>query len=310
MLQCRELALCAKTGTWKGDGIAPMLFGDHPEEVPLRRAVTFQATVALAFWCAANFVVADVFAASLEHVEFESASQPLIPGDHVQGLLARPDGAGPFPAIVGLHGCDGMHETTMPKLVVDLVASGYVTLLVDSFATRGIDHACTYNAAMAIVLRRMSDAYGALAFLAHQPFVDSRRVAVAGFSQGGWLTLLLADTRSSGSFVVPSDLRLGAAVAFYPPCSATGLRPGIPTLILIGAVDDWTPSEDCTRKVVSWGTEGAPIEQVVYPHTHHGFYNPRFQPGRALFGHWVEYNGDVADDASVRMRQFLNHHLN
>jgi dienelactone hydrolase len=243
------------------------LFGDYPEEIPLRRAVTFPAAVALAFWCVASFVVVDALAASLEHVEFESASQALIPGDHIQGLLAKPDGAGPFPSVVGLHGCDGMHETTKWKLADDLVASGYVTLLVDSFATRGIDHACTYSAATATVLRRMSDAYGALAFLAHRPFVDIRRVAVAGFSQGGWVTLLLADTRSSGSFVVPSKLRFRAAVAFYPPCSATGLRPGIPTLILIGAQDDWTPSEDCARKVVSWGIEGPPIEQVVPTHT-------------------------------------------
>jgi dienelactone hydrolase len=285
-------------------------FGDHPEEVPLRRAITFPAAVALAFWCAANFVVVDALAASLEHVEFESASQPLIPGDRIQGLLAKPDGAGPFPAVVGLHGCDGMHEAARPRLADALVASGYVTLLVDSFATRGIDHACTYSAAMAIVSRRISDAHGALAFLAHKSFVEIRRVAVAGFSQGAWITLLLADTRSFGSFTLPSEFRFGAAVAFYPPCSATGLRPQIPTFILIGAVDDWTPSEDCTRKVVSWGTEGAPIEQVVYPNTHHGFYNPRFQPGRALFGHWVEYDGNVADDASDRMRQFLDHHLN
>jgi dienelactone hydrolase len=261
-------------------------------------------------WCVASFAVADALAASLEQVEFESASQPFIPGDRIQGLLAKPDGAGPFPAVVGLHGCDGMHETTRPRLVDDLVASGYVILLVDSFAKRGIEQACSYSAAMAIVLRRISDAYGALAFLARQSFVDIRRVAAAGFSQGGGVTLLVADTRSFESFLVPSELRFRAAVAFYPPCSATGLRPGIPTLILIGAVDDWTPSEDCARKAVSWGTEGPPIEQVVYPGTHHGFYNPRFQPGKKLFGHWVEYNGDAADDASIRMRQFLNHHLN
>src|SRR6476620_10365599 len=111
-------------------------FDDHPEEVPLRRAITFPAAVALAFWCAANFVVVDALAASLEHVEFESASQPLIPGDRIQGLLAKPDGAGPFPAVVGLHGCDGMHEAARPRLADALVASGYVTLLVDSFATR------------------------------------------------------------------------------------------------------------------------------------------------------------------------------
>jgi len=161
-----------------------------------------------------------------------------------------------------------------------------------------------------IAWRRNSDPYGALVFLARQPFVDTGRVAAVGFSQGGWVALSVAEARSFDQFLLPSNLRFRAAVAFYPPCRIAGLLPGIPTLILIGAVDNWTPSEDCSRKVVSWGTEGAPIEQVVYPATHHGFYYPHLQPGRMLFGHWVEYNGDAAGNASVRMRQFLNHHLN
>ena len=51
-------------------------------------------------------------ATPLEPVEFESASQrrisaALIPGDRIQGDLAKPDGAGPYPAITGLHGCVG-----------------------------------------------------------------------------------------------------------------------------------------------------------------------------------------------------------
>jgi dienelactone hydrolase len=273
----------------------------------LQTIIPRPAVIGPVFWCIASLVALDASAASLERVEFGSTSQPLIPGDRIQGLLAKPDGAGPFPAVVGLHGCAGMQDTTKSKLADDLVASGYVTLLVDSFATRGIDHACTYNAALAVASRRISDAYGALAFLAHQPFVDIRRVAAVGFSQGGWVTLSVAETRS---FVVPSELRFRAAVTFYPLCSAAGSRPEIPTLILVGALDDWTPSEDCARKVVSWGTEGPPIELVVYPGTYHGFYNPHFQPRSTLFGHWVEYNGEAADDASVRIRQFLNHHLN
>jgi len=261
-------------------------------------------------WCIAGFAVVDALGASLERIEFEAASQPHIPGDRIQALLATPDGAGPHPAAVVLHGCSGMHEATKRKLADDLVSWGYVALLVDSFATRGIDHACTPSPGMGIALRRMSDAYGALAFLARQSFVDIRRVAAVGFSQGGWVTLLVAQPRSFEWFVVASDLRFRAAVAFYPLCKGAGLRPGIPTLILIGAVDEWTPSEDCSLKLVSWGAEGPPIEQVVYPGTHHGFYYPHLQPGTKLFGHRMEYNGDAAANASDRMRQFLNRHLN
>ena len=50
--------------------------------------------------------------------------------------MAKPDGAGPFPAVVGLHGCAGMHDTTKQKLADEFVGRGYVVLLVDSYATR------------------------------------------------------------------------------------------------------------------------------------------------------------------------------
>ena len=115
---------------------------------PLPRTFAFQAAVVLMLWCVVHALMADAWATPLERVEFESASQRLISGglirgDRIQGYLAKPEGAGPFPAVVGLHGCAGMHETTKQRLADALVAWGYVILLVDSFATRGIEHACT-----------------------------------------------------------------------------------------------------------------------------------------------------------------------
>ena len=278
------------------------------------RTVTFQAAVVLMLWGVLRALMADAWATPLERVEFESASQrlisgALIPGDRIQGYLAKPDGAGPFPAVIGLHGCAGMHDTTKQRLVDELVARGYVILLVDSFAARGIDQACT-SGGSANFFRRRQDAYGALVFLARQTFVDPHRVAAVGFSHGAWVTLSVAEPNSFELFVPPSDLRFRAAAAFYPLCKAAVARPGIPTLIFIGSVDDWTPAADCSNKIASWGNDGPPIELVVYPGAHHGFYYPHLQPGRTLFGHWLEYNGEAADNASHRLHQFLDRHLN
>ena len=89
-------------------------------------------------------------------VDFESASQRLIPGDRIQGYLAKPEGAGPFPAVIGLHGCAGMHHTTKRRLVDELVGWS-------SFATRGIEYACSGGGFFDRARRRPSDAYGALA---------------------------------------------------------------------------------------------------------------------------------------------------
>jgi len=201
-----------------------------------------------------------------------------------------------------------MHDTTKQKLTDELVAWGYVVLLVDSYATRGIDHACTSNA-FATFLARWPDAYGALAFLAGQGFVDSHRVAVVGFSAGGWLTLSVAEPNSFELFALPGNLRFRAAAAFNPPCKRAIARPAIPTIIFVGALDDWTPAADCSDKIAGWSNDGPPVELVVYPGAHHGFYYPQLQPGMKLFGHWLEYNGEAADNANHRLRRFLDRHL-
>ena len=276
--------------------------------------VAFRAAVVLMLWCSVPALMPDASAASLQRVEFEGASRRLlsgglIRGDRIQGYLARPDGAGPFPAVVGLHGCAGMHDTTRQRLADQLVGWGYVVLLVDSYATRGIEHACT-SAALAIFLERIPDAYGALVFLAGQTFVDPQRVAVVGFSAGSWVTLSVAETNSFEQFVPRGNLRFRAAAAFYPPCQQAAGRPGIPTLILIGALDDWTPAADCSSKIAGWGNDGPPVELVVYPGAHHGFYYSHLQPGTTAFEHWLEYNGEAADDATCRLHQFLDRHLN
>jgi len=270
----------------------------------------------MTLWCVTRALVVDALAGPLKLVEFEGASQQLISGglirgDRIQGYLAKPEGAGPFPAVIGLHGCAGMPDKTKRKLVDELVGWGYVVLLVDSFATRGIEHACTGGGGfLDIVGLRRSDAYGALAFLARQTFVDPHRVAAVGFSQGAWVSLLVAEANSFEVFVRASNLRFRAVVALYPLCKPVVGRLLIPTLILIGALDQWTPAADCSAKIDAWRTDGVPIEQVVYPGVHHGFYYQELQPGRTVFGYWVEYNAEAATDASRRMREFLNRHLN
>src|SRR5262245_18753616 len=271
----------------------------------------------------------NAFAASPRLVEFQGAAQPLgslqerlarergevpkdISGDQLQAFLAKPDGNGPFAAVVALHGCNGLREAAVQSASDRLVSWGYVALLVDSYTTRSIDHACTpetYAAEESNILKRTFDAYGALLFLAGQPFVDPRRVAVVGASQGGMVTLSVAEERTFELFVNPRNLVFRAAVALYPPCSLAGARPSIPTLILVGELDDWTPAKDCARTLARWGNVGPPVQLVTYPGAHHSFDAPSLQPGRMNFGHWHEYNVEATEDAHRRIQAFLADHL-
>src|SRR6516225_10222809 len=144
----------------------PGHYAKRSRETLLRRTITFLAAVVVTLWCVVYAPMADAWATPLERVEFEGATQRLVSGglivgDHIQGYLAKPEGAGPFPAVIGLHGCGGMSDATKRKLVDELVGFGYVVLLVDSFATRGVEHACTGGFPHIADVRR-SDAYGAL----------------------------------------------------------------------------------------------------------------------------------------------------
>jgi dienelactone hydrolase len=115
------------------------------------------------------------------------------------------------------------------------------------------------------------DAYGALLFSARQLFVNAHRVAMVGASQGGTVALSVAEDRRFALFINPDNLAFRGAVAFYPWCLAAGARPAIPTLILVGEIDDWPPAKDCVRTLAPLGSAGPPIELVTYPGA------PRFQ---------------------------------
>src|SRR4051794_39773676 len=172
--------------------------------------------------------------AAAESVQFESARyqvgplqrrlalerhEPIVPAapSVIDGFLTRPAGPGPFPAIVHLHGCGGLPDDVKHGAIhvgsERAAAWGYVVLLVDSFTTRGIDNTCSGEAAP-----RVADAYGALAYLARQPFVDASRIAVIGFSAGGVAALSIAEARDFELFENEGEHAFKAAVAFYPAC--------------------------------------------------------------------------------------------
>ena len=48
---------------------------------------------------------------------------------------------------------------------------------------------------------------------------------------------------------------------------------------------------------------------TVYPGAYHAFDVVQLQPGRQVFGYWIEYNAAAAKDAEVRVRAFLGTHL-
>jgi dienelactone hydrolase len=240
-------------------------------------------------------------------VEFES---PLANPISLQGYLRQPNSAGPSPAVVLLHSCNGNWGRLDERWGRRIASWGYVTLTVDSFGPRGIKTTCSSGAPVDMGF----DAYRALNFLVRQPFVDPARVVALGFSQGGWLALTSVER---GAIERTSQNKFRAAIAFYPRCLGFKGDMTVPTLILIGELDDWAPARECRNMVDGrddWGisrqkSDGTPVRLVVYPGAYHAFDAVSLQTPIQVLGHHLEFNKPAADQAIETLREFLHENI-
>lgn len=173
----------------------------------------------------------------------------------LQGLLYRPTAeSAARPAVVALHGCGGNTRANGQGLVARVpdwsdrfLAAGYVVLWPDSFGSRGLGSQCGVANRAITPARRAEDAFAAADWLAGQPGIDTARIALVGWSNGG--STVLHVVAGAKDRVVPP---FKTAIAFYPGCRplaeqtrATAWATTVPLTILMGGADDWTPPEPC-----------------------------------------------------------------
>ena len=295
-------------------------------------------------------ILALVIAAALSvPASAEELSLEVIPvggGPTLPATLIKPEGAGPFPAVVILHDCSGIgpRSSGAPRRwAEELVPQGYVVLLPDSFAPRGFPNGtCTGGpeTRTANGYARSADAYGALAALRKLPYIDGKRVGVMGGSHGGWTTLAsLVAPIQDGPLVAAKRNGFAAGLALYPRCDnrygtwnvtrAEGKRGPVtgyggvyrtvaPLLILTGELDDWTPAEPCRVMVETARKAGEKLEIKIYPGAHHSFDSntpvrfvaERGNPGSPTGkGATTGGNAEAWADAKLEVQAFFARHL-
>jgi len=217
--------------------------------------------------------------------------------------LYRPEGPGPAPFVVLLHGCGGLAREAMwtawvQPWVDHFLAHGVGTAVVDSFGPRGVDQVCNTRNVAAWAVRRADDAYSTRAWLVEQPGVDARRIAVMGMSNGG--RTVLAALRTTLKHPDP----FVAGVALYPGCQTdVDSHFYAPLLVLIGNADTVTPVRFCEQMKRAQPPAAPELRLVVYPRGPHTF-DMRL-PDRTVLGMKLGYDAQADADARRQVIEFL-----
>ena len=240
-----------------------------------------------------------------QHAERQGVKASPVAGDMIAGDIYKPDGVGPFPAIVVVHGGEGWPKNpdARRRSAERYTSQGYVWLEVDSYGPRGIVQACVPTAGNRSA-DRPGDAFGALDWLKTQPFVDGTRVALMGASQGGGVVLFVL---SKDGLAQPSAHRFAAGIAYYPVCAPNWAVVTAPVLVLVGALDDWSSASDCRAMGDMPHNGGSPETVMVFPDAYHAFdgESVRDHP-RDVFGHHLEYNEAATHTAHMAVDAFLS----
>lgn len=173
-------------------------------------------------------------------------------------------------AVILSHGSGGTSRHTF-DYADDLARRGYAAMVIDHFTPRRVIN--TAHEQVRVTEQMMvADVYAALDLLATHPKIAPDRIGVVGWSKGGIVAVLAAVERVARTMNGDGP-RLAFAAAFYPYCGFTfpGDRLASPLLMLLGELDDWTPSPPCLALADDLKSRGQPVETVVFPGARHGF---------------------------------------
>jgi dienelactone hydrolase len=197
--------------------------------------------------------------------------------------LYKPDGDGPFPVVIALHGCGGLagpSEPVQPRYrdwAEQLLKTGHAVLLPDSYGSRELGPQCRAHERRVLARReRVADIMASRQWLLQQPWAERDRISLLGWANGA-SAMLWAVRPQPPSRKVEPDFR--SAIAFYPDCrisSGLGWSARVPTLLLIGARDDISSPPACRQMVDGARGRSALARIVVYPGAAHDFDRANF----------------------------------
>ena len=216
--------------------------------------------------------------------------------------VTKPQGDGPWPAVLLFHGCVGPWKANMEGWAQWLASIGYVAVEVDSFTGRGLDSEVEDICGGTVFWgnERAGDVGVALGLVAGLAYVDGERLAAVGFGHGSWALL-------DGLALAEADTLRGlrGITAFYPRCgfpaaSRDGWPARIPVLMLLSGEDHGGgPPDSCREVAVVQRHLGFPVEYHRYEGTTPFFDSAPAEDRRHRF------DAEATADSRRRLQVFL-----
>lgn len=181
-------------------------------------------------------------------------------------------------AVILVHGSGGIYDAMLDYWPKRLNAAGLVVLALDTFGPRGVVSTAEDQSQVPFAADT-ADAFVALRVLATHPKIDSKRIAVMGFSRGGITAWRSALNRVIASQRLPGELRFAAHVPVYAGgcvgifriTPKTGVFSSAPMLWVHGDADDYTPIGPCRDYAEKIGQTGTSVSFVAIPGAQHKF---------------------------------------
>ncbi len=254
-------------------------------------------------------------------LEFAEAREALDPHTDLAALankVFKPNGTGPFPAVV-ISQTKSISEH-LKVHALELMGAGFAVLVVDTFGPRnykvGINE--PFPAEFA------KDAYDALAYLLALPYIEKNRIFQTGYSYGGLAAVLLASPEGASQLQAKSRFR--ATVANYGACTIAGSYTGTqaqatqmdmlstdsdrPILMLMGDLDIETPAKTCFPRLEEMKAAGKDVHWHIFTNTTHAWDKAEHNGHiyKTVNGESMVYRYDpaVSKDATERMIAFFN----
>ncbi|MFO1183577.1 MAG: alpha/beta fold hydrolase [Bauldia sp.] len=218
-------------------------------------------------------------------------------GLKIQAYVSRPAGRGPFPLVIFNHGSRaGQERRSVPfTYMANLYAAAGYAVLVPERRGYGESEGPTFAEAVGAdlgprFLARMEEEAGdviaAMHYAGTLPFVDAQRVAVAGWSFGGIVSLLAA-ARPEAAFRAVIDQAGGSltwrrSAALQTALTAAAKTIRVPVLFMIAAND--AAPEAVSSLAQARAAARLPAELKTYPPFTPTANPENIAPGHLIFG--------------------------